>query len=134
MINEEQWMNLSSDYTHRLLACAYTVHTALGPGLLESVYEKALTRELELNGFCVENQVPVNITYRGVELGTQLKLDLLIDGRVVIELKAVTEVQPVHYKQLLTYLRLLDLKLGYLINFDVVSLRDGIHRVVNTYY
>lgn len=127
-------MNLSSDYTHRLLACAYTVHTALGPGLLESVYEKALTRELELNGFCVENQVPVNITYRGVELGTQLKLDLLIDGRVVIELKAVTEVQPVHYKQLLTYLRLLDLKLGYLINFDVVSLRDGIHRVVNTYY
>jgi GxxExxY protein len=70
MINEEQWMNLSSDYTHRLLACAYTVHTALGPGLLESVYEKALTRELELNGFCVENQVPVNITYRGVELGT----------------------------------------------------------------
>lgn len=134
MVSEEQWMNLSSDYTHRLLACAYTVHTALGPGLLENVYEKALTHELELNGFRVENQVPVKITYRGEELGTQLKLDLLVDRRVVIELKAVTEVQPVHYKQLTTYLRLLDLRLGYLINFDVVSLRDGIHRVINTYY
>lgn len=133
MVNEEQWMSLSSDYTHRLLACAYTVHTALGPGLLESVYEKALTHELELNGFRVENQVPVMITYRGEELGTQLRLDLLVDRRVIIELKAVAEVQPVHYKQLTTYLRLLDLRLGYLINFDVVSLRDGIHRVINTY-
>lgn len=124
---------ISSEYTHRLLACAYAVHTALGPGLLESIYEKALTYELELNGFHVETQVPVKVMYRGLELDHELKLDMLVDRQVVIEIKSLLEVKPVHYKQLLTYLRLLDVRLGYLINFDVPLLKDGIQRVVNNY-
>lgn len=122
-----------SEYTHRLLACAYAVHTALGPGLLESIYEKALAYELELNGFHVETQVPVKVMYRGLELDHELKLDMLVDRQVVIEIKSLLEVKPVHYKQLLTYLRLLDVRLGYLINFDVPLLKDGIQRVVNNY-
>ena len=125
--------NISSEYTHRILACAYAVHTALGPGLLESIYEKALAHELTLNGFNVETQVPVKIVYRGLELGHDLKLDLLVDKKVIIEVKSVFEVQPVHYKQLLTCMRLLDVKLGYLINFDVPMLKDGIQRVVNEF-
>lgn len=124
---------ISSEYTHRLLACAYAVHTALGPGLLESIYEKALAYELELNGFHVETQVPVKVMYRGLELDYELKLDMLVDRQVVIEIKSLLEVKPVHYKQLLTYLRLLDVRLGYLINFDVPLLKDGIQRVVNNY-
>ncbi len=124
---------ISKEYTHKLLACAYAVHSALGPGLLESIYEKALSHELELNGFHVETQIPVKILYRGIELGSELRLDLLVDHQVIIEVKSVMEVQPVHYKQLLTYMRLLDVKLGYLINFDVPLLRDGIQRVVNDY-
>ncbi|MFB9898245.1 GxxExxY protein [[Hallella] seregens] len=124
---------ISSEYTHRLLACAYAVHTALGPGLLESIYEKALAYELELNGFHVETQVPVKVMYRGLELDHELKLDMLVDRQVVIEIKSLLEVKPVHYKQLLTYLRLLDVRLGYLINFDVPLLKDGIQRVVNNY-
>ena len=124
---------ISSEYTHRLLACAYAVHTALGPGLLESIYEKALAYELELNGFHVETQVPVKVMYRGLELDHELKLDMLVDRQVVIEIKSLLEVKPVHYKQLLTYLRLLDGRLGYLINFDVPLLKDGIQRVVNNY-
>ncbi|AGB28783.1 hypothetical protein Prede_1470 [Prevotella dentalis DSM 3688] len=124
---------ISSEYTHRLLACAYAVHTALGPGLLESIYGKALAYELELNGFHVETQVPVKVMYRGLELDHELKLDMLVDRQVVIEIKSLLEVKPVHYKQLLTYLRLLDVRLGYLINFDVPLLKDGIQRVVNNY-
>lgn len=124
---------ISSEYTHRLLACAYAVHTALGPGLLESIYEKALAYELELNGFHVETQVPVKVMYRGLELDHELKLDMLVDRQVVIEIKSLLEVKPVHYKQLLTYLRLLDVRLGYLINFDVPLLKDGIQLVVNNY-
>lgn len=124
---------ISSEYTHRLLACAYAVHTALGPGLLESIYEKALAYELEINGFHVETQVPVKVMYRGLELDHELKLDMLVDRQVVIEIKSLLEVKPVHYKQLLTYLRLLDVRLGYLINFDVPLLKDGIQRVVNNY-
>jgi GxxExxY protein len=124
---------ITQDYTHRLLACAYAVHTALGPGLLENIYEKAMAHELRLNGFQVETQVPVKIKYKGIELGQELRLDLLVDRQVIIEVKSVMEVQPVHYKQLLTYMRLVDVKLGYLINFDVEKLKDGIQRVVNHY-
>ncbi|MBM6992997.1 MAG: GxxExxY protein [Prevotella sp.] len=122
--------SITLEYTHRLLACAYAVHTALGPGLLESIYEKALTLELHQNGFQVETQVPMKVMYKGVDLGCDMRLDLLIDHQVIIEIKSVQELKPVHYKQLLTYMRLMDVKLGFLINFDVSSLKDGIHRVV----
>ena len=106
---------ISDDYTYRLLACAYTVHSLLGPGLLESVFEK----------------VPVAVLYKGIELGESYRLDLLIDEKVIIEIKSVVELLPVHFKQLLTYLKLRELRYGYLINFDVNMLKDGIHRVLN---
>lgn len=122
---------ISRDYTHRLLACAYNVHSELGPGLLESVYEKALVYELRHAGFTVATQVPVKVMYRGMDLGGEMRLDLLVDDQVVVELKSVQELLPVHYKQLLTYMRLKNVQLGYLINFNVASLREGIHRVRN---
>ena len=124
-------MERDSDYTYKLLSCAYAVHSALGPGLLESVYEKALTYELKEQGFEVQNQVPVKIKYKEVEFDENLRLDLLVDNRVIIELKSVAEIQPVHYKQLLTYMRLTGIKLGYIINFNVDLLRDGIERVID---
>ena len=124
---------LSDEYTHRLLACAYTVHSLLGPGLLESVYEKALMYELTQKGFKVERQVPIKVMYKGVELGEVYRMDLLVDEKVIIEIKSVRELVPVHFKQLLTYLKLQKFRYGYLINFDVNMLKDGINRVVNGY-
>ena len=124
---------ISDEYTHRLLACAYTVHSLLGPGLLESIYEKALMYELTHNGFKVERQVPIEVMYKGVELGEAYRMDLLVDGKVIIEIKSVGELSPVHFKQLMTYLKLQNLRYGYLINFDVTMLKDGIHRVLNGY-
>lgn len=126
-------VKLDLNYTHKLLGCAYTVHSALGPGLLESVYEKALCYELESQGFEVRHQVPVKLKYREVELDLDLRLDIIVDNSVILELKSVTEILPVHSKQLLTYMRLTDIKLGYVINFNECSLKDGIERVVNNF-
>lgn len=123
----------NKEYTHKLLGCAYRVHTELGPGLLESVYEAALVYELELQGFEVRHQVPVKVNYRGIELDMDLRLDVIVDNSVILELKSVTEIQPVHQKQLLTYMRLTGISLGYLINFNVEYLKDGIERLVNNY-
>ena len=120
-------------YTQKLLGCAYAVHSVLGPGLLESIYEAALKYELESQGFTVKQQVPVKVNYKDVELDLSLRLDLLVDDCVILELKSITEVQPVHIKQLLTYMRLTNIKLGYIINFNEYSLRDGIERVVNNF-
>ena len=124
---------ISDEYTPRLLACTYTVHSLLGPGLLESVYEKALMYELTQKGFKVERQVPIKVLYKGIELGEVYRIDLLVDGKVIIEIKSVGELSPVHFKQLMTYLKLQNLRYGYLINFDVTMLKDGIHRVLNGY-
>ena len=121
-------------YTHRLLGCAYNVHTALGPGLLESVYEAALVHELRSQGFDVKHQVPVKVRYKEIELDVDLRLDIIVDDSVILELKSVNEIQPVHHKQLLTYMRLTGTKLGYIINFNVEALRDGIERVINGYW
>jgi GxxExxY protein len=123
----------NKEYTHKLLGCAYRVHTELGPGLLESVYEAALVYELELQGFEVRHQVPVKVNYRGMELDMDLRLDVIVDNSVILELKSVAEIQPVHQKQLLTYMRLTGISLGYLINFNVEYLKDGIERLVNNY-
>ena len=124
---------VDKDYTHKLLGCAYAVHSALGPGLMESVYEAALKYELESQGFTVKQQVPVKVKYKGVELDLNLRLDLIVDDRVILELKSVSELQPVHMKQLLTYMRLTEIKLGYVINFNEYSLKDGIERIVNNF-
>lgn len=126
-------MIIDRNYTHRLLACAYAVHSALGPGLLESVYEAALLYELKCNGFETKSQIPVNIQYRDIELNINLRLDIMVDNAVILELKSVSELLPVHKKQLLTYMRLTGIKLGYIINFNEYSLRDGIERIVNNF-
>lgn len=125
---------LDRDYTHKLLGCAYAVHSALGPGLLESIYEKALCYELQSQGFEVRNQVPVKVKYRDISLDMNLQLDIIVDNSVILELKSVTELLPVHKKQLLTYMRLTGTKLGYIINFNEYSLKDGIERIVNDFW
>lgn len=125
---------LDRDYTLKLLGCAYAVHSALGPGLLESIYEKALCYELQSQGFEVRNQVPVKVKYRDIFLDLNLQLDIIVDNSVILELKSVTELLPVHKKQLLTYMRLTGIKLGYIINFNEYSLKDGIERIVNDFW
>ena len=89
--------------------------------------------ELTQKGFKVERQVPIKVLYKGIELGEVYRIDLLVDGKVIIEIKSVGELLPVHFKRLMTYLKLQNLRYGYLINFDVTMLKDGIHRVLNGY-
>ena len=125
-------MELNNNYTHKLLGCAYKVHSVLGPGLLESVYEAALLYELRLQGFEVKHQVPVKVRYGDISLDVDLRLDIIVDDKVILELKSVSEILPVHKKQLLTYMRLTKSKLGYVINFNVDKLSEGgIERLVN---
>jgi GxxExxY protein len=110
---------------------AMKVHTALGPGLLESVYEKCLKHELTKCGLRVETQVWLPVIYDGVEIAGGYKIDLLVEGQVVVELKVVEQILDIHKAQLLSYLKLADKRVGLLINFNVVHLRDGIRRLVN---
>ena len=122
---------MDRNYTYKILRCAYNVFDELGPGLLESIYEEALARELQMNGFTVERQKPVPVIYKGERLQADLRLDLIVDGRVILELKSVTEYRKLFEKQLYTYLALTDCELGYVINFNVEDLREGIHTVHN---
>ena len=115
----------------RIIGCAIAVHSALGPGLLESVYEACLVYELGKAGLEVGRQVSLPIQYEDVILDGGLKLDLLVGRRVVVELKATEKLLPIHTAQLLSYLRLSRLRVGYLLNFNVRRMRDGIKRVVN---
>ena len=115
-----------------IVDAAIEVHRTLGgPGLLESVYEEALVYELTSRNLKVERQKPVPIPYKGTVLATPLRIDLLVEKRVIVEIKAVTQYNSVFEAQLLTYLRLTDLRLGLVINFGERLLKDGIHRVVN---
>jgi GxxExxY protein len=109
---------------------ALTVHRALGPGLLESVYETCLAEELRERGLRVERQVGVPVTYRQVQVEVGLRLDVLVEGRVVVEIKAIDALASIHTAQLLTYLRFSSLRLGYLINFNTGLLKNGLRRVV----
>lgn len=111
--------------------CSLQLHKDLGPGLLESAYEAVLAKILEQRGLRVERQKPVPIHYQGIELNEGFRLDLLVDGQLIIELKSVESLHTVHPKQLLTYLRLMGLPLGLLINFGAPLLKDGLKRVVN---
>ena len=121
-----------NDITYEIRGAIYEVYKNLGPGLLESVYEEALTYELQKRGLKVERQKEVPIHYDGHVLHTQLRLDLLVEGRIVVELKSVKEMQDVFWKQTRTYLRLLGLKVGILVNFNTDDiLDDSIHRVIN---
>jgi GxxExxY protein len=105
----------------------------LGPGLLESIYEECLAVEMSLRGLCFVRQLPVPIEYKGRRVGTDLKIDLLVEECVIVELKAIEKLMPVHDAQVLTYLRLTNRQVGLLINFHVPLLRDGIRRLVNEY-
>ena len=121
-----------NEITYEIRGAIYDVYKNLGPGLLESVYEEALVYELEKRGLKVERQKEVPINYDGHVLKTQLRLDLLVEDRVIVELKSVKEMQDVFWKQTRTYLRLLNLKVGILVNFNTENiLDDSIHRVVS---
>ena len=124
-------MKTLNDLSYKVIGCAMEVYKALGPGLLESVYEKALIQELTLAGIPVRSQVEVQMNYKGVDLGEGMRLDLLVDDKLIVELKSVEELKPVHHKQLLTYLKLMDKRLGLLINFNVIDIMQGVNRVVN---
>jgi len=114
-----------------ILDQAFKIHNELGPGLLESVYERCIKYELEQIGHNVQTQVPVPLTYKSLQFETGFKIDLLVDNLVLIELKAIEALAPIHFAQTLTYLKITKLKLGLLINFNNKFLKDGIHRVVN---
>jgi GxxExxY protein len=122
-----------NDITGSVVDAAYKLHLSIGPGLLESVYHILLARQLERRGLIVERQKTVRFVYDGVEFEEGLRVDLLINRCVVVELKSIEKLLPVHTKQLLTYLRLLDLPVGLLINFGGATLKEGLHRVVNNY-
>jgi GxxExxY protein len=110
---------------------AYTVHVALGPGLLESVYETVLCHELRKWGLKVERQVAVPVVYDGIHFEEGFRADVVVEDMVVLELKSVEGVLPVHKKQTLTYIRLMDKRLGLLLNFGAALMKDGIWRIVN---
>ena len=120
----------AEEFASIVVDAAVKVHRVLGPGLLEGVYETCLEREFQLRGTPFRSQVSVPVVYEGVKLETGFRVDLLIGERVVVELKAVEAMLPVHRYQLLTYLKLMKLRLGLLINFNVPHIRDGIKRVV----
>jgi GxxExxY protein len=115
--------------TSQIIGAAIDVHKEIGPGLLESVYSKCLAKELKIRGLSVECEKEIPIMYKGEQVGETLKIDLLVDDAVVVELKSVEELHSIHFKQLLTYVRLTGKKIGLLINFNVEKLKDGIHRV-----
>jgi GxxExxY protein len=119
-----------NNLTYLILKCAYKVHSALGPGLLESAYEECLFYELNLQGVKVEKQKALPLVYQEVKLDVGYRLDLLVDNRVVVEIKSVESFNEVHMAQVLTYLKLSKCKIGLLINFNVKSLQQGIKRLI----
>ena len=116
--------------THQIIGAAIEVHRTLGPGLLESAYEECFARELVQRGIKFERQKPVPVVYRDVKLECGYRLDFLIDGKVVVELKAIEAIAPEHEAIVLTYLRLSGCRLGLLINFNVATLKEGVRRFV----
>jgi GxxExxY protein len=120
-----------NEIAQRVVQAAYTVHTRLGPGLLESVYEAVLAHELQKDGLRVARQVPVPVLYETLRFEEGFRVDILVEDSLILELKSVEAVAPVHKKQLLTYLRLAGKRLGLLINFGAPLIKDGISRVVN---
>lgn len=120
-----------NEIAREIVDAAYKIHVTLGPGLLESVYEVVLAYELRKRGLSVDCQQPIPVIYEGVQLEVGFRADLIVAGKVIIELKSIEELAPVHKKQLLTYLRLTGLRLGLLVNFNVALIKDGITRIVN---
>ena len=119
------------DIGRKILAAAMKVHSAIGSGLLESAYEACLAHELRKGGLPLERQIALPIVYDGEKLDAGYRLDLWIERKVIVEVKSVDKLLPIHGSQLLSYLRLSNSKLGYLLNFNVVHMKDGIKRIVN---
>lgn len=115
----------------QIVNAAYTIHTNLGPGLLESVYETTLSHELEKRGIKVLRQQALPVVYETIHMDIGFRADLIVGDKIIVEIKSIEAISPVHRKQLLTYLRLTNKRLGLLINFNVEFIRDGITRVVN---
>jgi GxxExxY protein len=120
-----------NDISYKVIGAAIEIHKSIGPGLLESVYENALAYDLKELGFNVRQQVSMPFIYKEVKQEVGYRIDLLVNSKVIIEVKAVETVAPVHFAQLLTYLKLSGIKLGLLINFNSKTLKNNIHRVVN---
>ncbi len=121
------------ELTYKIIHCAMEVYNHLGPGLLEDVYEKAMLYEFKCAGLKAMNQVSIPVVYKGVDLGKNYRIDILVNDKIVIELKSVENLEPVHYKQVLSYLKLSKLRIGYLINFNEKDFKNGLHRIVNGY-
>ena len=121
-------------YTYKVLGCVYEVYNELGPGLLESIYEKAMIKELSSKGFEVKNQVAVPVYYKGDMICPDLRLDLIVDNRLILELKSVVEYKKLFEKQLYTYLRLTNCEMGFVINFNTDNLPSEIYTVFNNHY
>jgi GxxExxY protein len=125
-------MNINQ-LSSKIIGAAIEVHKILGPGLLESAYEECLCHELSIQGVSFERQKPLSIDYKGKRLDCGYRLDMVVENAVVVELKSCEKIEPIHKAQLLTYLKLLELKLGLILNFNVPLMRDGIVRIVNEF-
>jgi len=123
--------NLLNRLSSEVINAAISVHRELGPGLLESVYQACLAYELKDRGLAVETELAIPVIYRGIQIESGLRLDMLVEDQLIIELKSIEKILPVHVKQLLTYLRLANKPLGLLINFNENLLKDGITRLAN---
>lgn len=122
-----------NEITYKIRGAIYKVYNAFGPGLLESVYEAALCHQLRKEGLTVENQVRLDVVYDGVVLPVDFRLDILVEKSVIIELKSVEELKPIHHKQLMTYLRIAKKHVGILVNFNTDRIDNEIYRKVNGY-
>lgn len=132
-LRAERRMGQINQLTEQIIGCAMTVHSRLGPGLLESAYQKCLEYELLKAGLQVEYEKPIPLVYDNLKLECGYRIDLLVQGLVIVEVKAKDEFHPVDFAQLLSYLRLSNLQVGLLINFHSLRLKDGIKRLVNNY-
>lgn len=119
--------------TQSIMDCLFRVHTVMGPGLLESIYEECLCHEFSRRGIPYERQKIIPLMYEGSQLRNGLKLDLLVGGRIIIELKSIENILPVHKAQILTYLKLSGLPIGFLVNFNVPLIKNGVQRFVNNH-
>ena len=120
-----------NEISKQILDASITVHKEMGPGLLEMVYELSLEKELQLRNIIVERQIPVPLFYKGYDLRKEYRIDLLVEKEIIIEIKSVNVLLPVHEAQIISYLKLTDKKLGFLINFNVQLLKQGFRRFVN---
>ena len=122
--------NMSAELTHRILGCAFRVHSALGPGLLESAYRTCLLQELAADGLHAKSEVPVQLSYGDATLDCAYRADVIVEETVLLELKCVKRLKSIHTAQALTYMKLARMPVGLVLNFNTLSLRDGIRRLV----